>query len=221
MQGAQRSAELTRQLLAIGRSQPLEPVAADLNKLAKEFTGLLRRSLPESIDINVVECAGLWSATIDPVRLENAILNLALNARDAMRGSGKLTLETANVTLDEHYAAENVGIRPGPYVSIAMSDTGTGMSPEVLAHCFEPFFTTKGKKGTGLGLSSVYGFVRQSKGHITINSELGHGAIIRLYFPRAECSPHSRGPISFEAEKVNLDYSSGFIWEAGDRKHPW
>jgi signal transduction histidine kinase/CHASE3 domain sensor protein len=183
IEGAQRSAELTRQLLSFGRRQALEPVPTNVNDLATRMRDLLRRSLSHDIDIDVIEYPELWVAMVDPAHLENAILNLALNARDAMPGGGKLTIKTANVSLDESAADE---IEPGNYVLITITDTGTGISPDVLAHCFEPFYTTKGNKGTGLGLSSVHGFVSQSNGRIKISSRLGDGTAIYLYIPKCD-----------------------------------
>ena len=183
IEGAQRSAELTRQLLSFGRRQALEPVPTNVNDLATRMRDLLRRSLPHDIDIDVIENLELWLAMVDPAHLENAILNLALNARDAMPEGGKLTIKTANVSLDQFVANE---IEPGNYVLIAIADTGTGMSLDVLARCFEPFYTTKGNKGTGLGLSSVHGFINQSNGLIKITSRLGEGTTIYLYIPKCD-----------------------------------
>lgn len=200
IEGAQRSAELTRQLLSFGRRQALEPVPTNVNDLATSMRDLLRRSLPQEIDIDVIEDPDLWLAIVDPAHLENAILNLALNARDAMPGGGKLTIKTANVSLDRSVA----GVEPGNYLLITITDTGTGMSPEVLAHCFEPFYTTKGNKGTGLGLSSVHGFVNQSNGLIEISSRLGEGTTIFLYIPKydhRECDWQEKN--KFDQEEID------------------
>jgi len=183
---AQRGAELTQRLLAFSRRQALAPEAVDANQLLAGIEGLLRRALGEQVDIEVVRAAGLWPALVDPGQLENAILNLALNARDAMVGGGRLTIETANVCLDLDYTRLQGDVAPGDYVLVAVSDTGTGIPPEVLAKVFEPFYTTKDKsKGTGLGLSMVYGFVKQSEGHIKLYSEPGEGTTVKMYLPRS------------------------------------
>jgi PAS domain S-box-containing protein len=183
---AERAAELTRRLLAFARRQPLAPRAVDVNQLVIGVDGLLRQTLGEHVEIQLVRGAGLWRAAVDPAQLENALLNLAVNARDAMPQGGRLTIETANAQIDEDYAARHGDVTPGRYVQISVADTGAGMPPEVAARAFEPFFTTKEQgKGTGLGLSMVYGFVKQSGGHIKIYSELGHGTIIRIYLPQA------------------------------------
>jgi signal transduction histidine kinase len=183
---AQRGATLTRHLLAFARRQPLEPAPIDLTQTVPAMIPLLRRTLGEPIDVRYVETAGLWPALADPAQLESAVLNLALNARDAMPNGGRLTIELANKVLDEEYAKTHVEVTPGDYAMLAVSDTGTGMTPEVLARAFEPFFTTKTDgKGTGLGLAMVFGFTKQSGGHISIYSEPGEGTTVRLYLPRA------------------------------------
>jgi CheY-like chemotaxis protein len=183
---AQRGSDLTRRLLAFARRQPLAPQPFDANRLIAGMDTLLRRSLGEAIEIEIVRGAGLWSALADPAQLETAILNLAINARDAMPKGGRLTIETANAHIDQAYAALHPEVAPGQYVMIAVADTGTGMAPEVVARAFEPFFTTKAvDKGTGLGLSMVYGFVKQSGGHVKIYSEPGTGTTVKLYLPRA------------------------------------
>lgn len=182
---ASRAAELTSRLLAFARRQPLEPQRVDVNRLIGDMEELLRRTVTEDIEIEWIRAGGLWPAEVDPGQLESAVLNLAINARDAMPGGGRLTIETANSRLDDDYAAGNPGVAPGQYVMVSISDTGTGMPPEVVARAFEPFFTTKPSgKGSGLGLSMVYGFVKQSGGHAKIYTELGEGTTIRLYFPR-------------------------------------
>jgi signal transduction histidine kinase len=184
--GANRAATLTQRLLAFSRRQPLEPTSLDVNRLIAEMSELLHRTLGERITIETVLAAGAWRAFADAHQLENALLNLVLNARDAMPDGGKLTIEIANVHLDDDYAAQNAEIEPGQYVMLAVTDTGSGMSEEVAAKVFEPFFTTKEVgRGSGLGLSMVYGFARQSKGQVKIYSELGHGTTVRLYLPRA------------------------------------
>ena len=184
---AQSGAELTRRLLAFARRQPLQPKALDVNAFLGGLDGMLRRTLGEDIEIEYVRGAGLWPAMVDPAQLESAILNLCVNARDAMKGGGRLTLETANVHIDQVYADQHAEVVPGQYVLVAVSDTGVGIPPEHLARVFEPFFTTKEVgKGTGLGLSMVYGFVKQSKGHVKLYSEPGLGTTVRLYLPRAD-----------------------------------
>jgi PAS domain S-box-containing protein len=184
--GAQRAATLTQRLLAFSRRQPLDPKSLDINRLVTGMSDLLQRSLGENISIQTVLSAGLWRSFADASELENALLNLAVNARDAMPEGGKLTIETANALVDDAYAAaSNDEATPGQYVMIAVSDTGTGMSREVIAKAFEPFFTTKeAGQGTGLGLSQVYGFVKQSGGHVRIYSEANEGTTVRIYMPR-------------------------------------
>ena len=183
---AQRAAELTQHLLSFARKQPLQPQHIDINALIVETVKLLRPSLGERIDIVAALEDDAWPALVDPSQLTTALLNLAVNARDAMPDGGKLTLETGNVYLDEAYAAVNGDLHPGHYVMMAVSDTGSGMSAAIRDKVFDPFFTTKEVgKGTGLGLSMVYGFVKQSDGHIKIYSEEGHGTTIKLYLPRA------------------------------------
>ncbi len=183
---AERGAELTQQLLAFARRQPLDPKIIDINKLVKGFEGLLRRTLGEQIGIELVQATGLWKANVDAAQLESALLNLAINARDAMPNGGRLTVETMNARIDDDYAAVHEEVAPGQYVLVAISDTGTGIPKDVLTHVFEPFFTTKDVgKGSGLGLSMIYGFVKQSGGHVKIYSELGEGTVVKLYLPRA------------------------------------
>jgi PAS domain S-box-containing protein len=189
LQPAQRSVErgatLTRSLLAFARQQPLSPSATDLNSLARDMTELVRRTVPSNIVIEFSGGAGLWKCEVDGGQLQNALLNLVVNARDAMPDGGRLCIETANVDLDAAYVTQHPDVAPGPYVMLSVSDTGTGMPPEVVARVFEPFFTTKGVgKGTGLGLSMVYGFVSQSGGHVAIDSAVGKGTTLRLYLPR-------------------------------------
>jgi signal transduction histidine kinase len=185
LEGARRAAALTHRLLAFSRQQPLDPKPLELNRLVAGMSELLRRTLGEQIEIETVLAGGLWRAIADPNELENAVLNLAVNARDAMPEGGKLTIETANTALDEAYASSRQEVRPGQYVLISVSDTGAGMARELLSRVFEPFFTTKPVgKGTGLGLSQVYGFIRQSGGHVAIYSEPGEGTTVKLYLPR-------------------------------------
>ena len=184
--GAERAATLTARLLAFARRQPLDPKPIDAGRLVTNLADLLQRTLGETIALETVSGGGLWRLQADPGELENALVNLAVNARDAMPDGGRLTIETANAHLDEAYVARvPEPVAPGQYVLIAVTDTGTGMSPETLAQVFEPFFTTKDVgKGTGLGLSQVYGFVRQSGGHIRIYSEMGEGTTVKIYLPR-------------------------------------
>jgi PAS domain S-box-containing protein len=185
MRGARRAESLTQRLLAFSRQQPLDPKPLDLGRLVTGMSDLLRRSLGEQVTVETVLAGGLWRALADPNQLELAILNLAVNARDAMPNGGKLTLETANVYIDENYAATQAEVLPGQYVMLAVTDNGVGMTSEVKTKAFDPFFTTKDVgHGTGLGLSQVYGFVKQSRGHVKIYSELGEGTTIKLYFPR-------------------------------------
>jgi nitrogen-specific signal transduction histidine kinase len=183
---AERGAVLTHQLLAFSRQQPLAPSEVDVNQLVAGLEPMLRRTLGEHIEIAFVRGAELWPAMVDPTQLESALLNLCLNARDAMPRGGRLTLETANVTLDAHYADRHGDVTPGQYTMLAVADTGVGIDPAHLRRVFEPFFTTKEKgKGTGLGLAMVYGTLKQSGGHVDIDSEPGRGTTVKLYLPRA------------------------------------
>jgi signal transduction histidine kinase len=187
---ASRGADLTQHLLAFARRQPLQPRATDVNAMVVDAARLLRPTLGEQVEIESMLAHDSAPALIDPSQLSTAILNLALNARDAMPGGGKLTLETKNVFLDENYARQNSEVKPGSYVMIAVSDTGKGIPQNLLEKVFEPFFTTKDAgKGSGLGLSMVYGFVKQSNGHIKIYSEEGHGTTVKLYLPQAAGAP--------------------------------
>ena len=182
---SKRAALLTQRLLAFSRQQPLQPEAFDANKMVSGMSDLLRHSLGADVQLETVLAGGLWRTHADPNQLENIILNLAVNARDAMPDGGHLTIETQNAHLDERYAATNLGVSAGHYVMIAVTDTGTGMPAEVVEKAFDPFFTTKPVgKGTGLGLSQVYGFIKQSGGHVKIYTEQGHGTTIKLYLPR-------------------------------------
>jgi signal transduction histidine kinase len=182
----ERGAQLTQRLLAFARRQALDPKPVDVNQLVADMDPLLRRSLGDHIEIEFIRGAGLWPALIDPAQLDNALLNLCLNARDAMPDGGRLTIETGHAHLSNEYAEQNADVRPGQYVMLAVSDTGTGIPAEHLRRVFEPFFTTKAKgKGTGLGLSMIYGFVKQSGGHVSVYSEPGAGTTFRLYLPRA------------------------------------
>jgi PAS domain S-box-containing protein len=185
-EAAERGANLTKHLLAFARKQPLQPVELDVNALVLEAAKLLHPTLGEHIEITPLLAEDAWTALADPNQLATAVLNLAINARDAMPNGGKLALETSNVFLDENYASMHSEVTPGNYVMIAVSDTGTGIPPALLERVFEPFFTTKEVgRGTGLGLSMVFGFVKQSGGHIKIYSEEGHGTSVKIYLPRA------------------------------------
>jgi len=187
IRAATRGAELTQHLLTFSRRQPLRPQVIDLSELITGITDLLQRTLGETIQVETSSAEGLWRAEADPGQLENALLNLALNARDAMPNGGTLSVSTANAVLDENYAARHMGVTPGDYLLLTIKDTGSSMTPEVLEHAFEPFFTTKGvNEGSGLGLSMVYGFAKQSGGDVTIQSEPGHGTTVKLYLPRAQ-----------------------------------
>jgi signal transduction histidine kinase/CheY-like chemotaxis protein len=186
LKAVERAALLTQRLLAFSRRQPLEPRLIDANKLISEMAELFQRTLGETVALETVMAAGLWSISADPHELENSLLNLAVNARDAMPNGGKLTIETGNTYLDEAYVRQQVETLPaGQYVMIAVTDTGIGMDQATLERAFEPFFTTKEVgKGTGLGLSQVYGFIRQSSGLVRIYSEVGKGTTVKLYLPR-------------------------------------
>jgi len=186
MSGVERGAKLASSLLSFARRQPLEPKAVKISRLLANMEDMMRRALGEEIDIEMVVSGGLWTTEVDPAQLENAILNLAINARDAMDGAGRLTIEVSNAALDPHYCATHPEVAPGQYVLLAVSDTGSGMAQDVIEQAFEPFFSTKPEgKGTGLGLSMVYGLVKQSGGHVKIYSEVGEGTTIKIYLPRS------------------------------------
>lgn len=184
--GVARGAKLASQLLAFGRRQPLEPKVVNVSNFIRGMDDMLRRTLGAEIEVETVISGGLWNTLIDPGQVENAILNLAINARDAMDGRGRLTIEASNAMLDTDYCRLHADVNPGQYVLIAVTDTGSGIPPDVLGRVFEPFFSTKPEgKGTGLGLSMVYGFVKQSGGHVKIYSEVGEGTTVKLYLPRS------------------------------------
>jgi signal transduction histidine kinase len=236
----ERGASLTSQLLAFSRKQTLFPQMIDAGVLVGGMSNLLRSSLGETIEIKITGDDDLWPCEVDPSRLENAVLNLALNARDAMPGGGALTLGATNVSLDDDYAVAQTDLEPGEYVQVVVSDTGTGIPKDVIDHVFDPFFTTKEVgHGSGLGLSMVYGFVKQSGGHVTIYSEEGEGTTIKLYLPRSDKAeeqpeqgdqadvPEARGETVLVVEddpevrtlSVALLRSLGYeILEAGDGK---
>jgi signal transduction histidine kinase len=185
--GAQRAAMLTQRLLAFARRQPLDPRLTNVNQLLAGMPDFFRRTLGENIDLEVVGGAGLWQVEVDPGQMEASILNLVVNAKDAMAGKGKLTIETSNAFIDESYSQQNADIPVGQYVQLAVTDNGCGMSREVQEKAFDPFFTSKQPgQGTGLGLSQVYGFVKQSGGHVKIYSEAGEGTTIKIYLPRSD-----------------------------------
>ena len=203
MGASERGADLVKRLLAFARKQQLEPRSFNLNERLPEIVQLLKRTLGEAVRINTYAAADLWGALADPTQVDDAVVNLAINARDAMPDGGVLTIETANVFLDEDYASQHIDVNAGEYVMLAVSDTGVGMSPEVAARALEPFFTTKpAGQGTGLGLSQVYGFVKQSGGHISIYSELGHGITVKLYLPRS--NPSAALSEAAERDKAGL-----------------
>jgi len=209
LSGVERGARLASQLLSFGRRQPLEPRVVNVGRFIRGLEDMLRRTLGEAVEVETVISGGLWNTSVDPSQVENAVLNLAINARDAMDGHGKLTIEAGNAFLDADYCRQHDDVRPGQYVMIAVTDTGSGMPPEVLEKAFDPFFTTKPEgKGTGLGLSMVYGFVKQSGGHVVVYSEVGHGTTVKLYLPRsmqmesAAASAPVSGPIEGGNETV-------------------
>jgi signal transduction histidine kinase/ActR/RegA family two-component response regulator len=190
MEGAGRAASLVSRLLAYSRRQALAPAAVDPNQLVGEMSNLLGRTLGEGVEVETELAADVWFTFVDPLQLENAIVNLAVNARDALGGRGRMTIRTRNMTLDEDHVRAHPELAAGDYVLIAVRDFGAGMAPEVVARAFDPFFTTKGVgRGTGLGLSQVFGFVKQSGGHIGIESVVGEGTTVRLFLPRHEAAP--------------------------------
>ncbi|MEI9929994.1 MAG: CHASE3 domain-containing protein [Rhizomicrobium sp.] len=197
LSAAASGARLTSQLLAFGRRQALDPRSLNVGRVIQDMTNLLQRTLGEGVEVESIVAGGLWNTFVDRSQVENAILNLAINARDAMANSGKLTIEVANAFLDDAYALQHLEVTPGQYVMAAVSDTGNGMSAETISRAFEPFFTTKPEgRGTGLGLSQVYGFVKQSGGHIKIYSEIGQGTTVKLYLPRTRLPQESSGVLS-------------------------
>ena len=214
-EGARRAAALTQKLLSFARQQPLAPTRLDVNRAVANMSDVLIRTVGELIKIETVLAAGLWPAFADPSHVDNAIVNLVMNARDAMPDGGRVTIETANAWLDDDYVAQFGDVAPGQYVLLSVSDTGPGIPPDVLARVFEPFFTTKDVgKGTGLGLATIHGFVKQSKGHIRIYSEPGQGTTVKIYLPRLtdaslvaaapEIQEPSRTPYAHAGEVVLL-----------------
>jgi signal transduction histidine kinase/DNA-binding response OmpR family regulator len=208
LSGVSRGAKLAAQLLAFGRRQPLAPKVVNLGRFVRGLDDLLRRALGDGIEIETVVSGGLWNSLVDPTQVENALLNLAINARDAMDAHGRLTVEAGNAMLDDAYALHHPDVTPGQYVMLAVTDTGCGIPPEIMEQVFEPFFTTKPEgQGTGLGLSMVYGFVKQSNGHIKIYSEPGQGTTVRIYLPRVRdaediATEIDAGPITGGTETV-------------------
>ncbi|MET0266101.1 MAG: PAS domain S-box protein [Duganella sp.] len=207
-QAVDRGGKLAAQLLAFARRQPLKPMVTDLRKLIDSMDDMLRRAIGESVEVALSVEAGLWHTLVDPNQLENVLLNLAINARDAMQGQGRLTIELSNAELDTVFCQQHQELQPGQYVRLAVSDTGCGIAPDVVTHIFEPFFTTKPEgEGTGLGLSMAYGFVKQSGGHIQVYSEIGHGTTFKLYLPRSHANADSvqmaqQGPVSGGSETI-------------------
>ncbi|WP_253716898.1 CHASE3 domain-containing protein [Sphingomonas sp. AP4-R1] len=202
-EGAGRAATLTSKLLAFSRRQPLEPKILDPNKLVAGMSEMFRRTLGDNIRVETVLAGGLWSISADPTQLESALLNLAVNARDAMPDGGNLTIETGNAELDDAYARMHDEVTAGQYAVISVTDTGSGMTAAVIDRAFDPFFTTKEVgRGTGLGLSQVFGFLKQSRGHIKIYSELGHGTTVKLYFPRQLTATLSTATIPHGAAEI-------------------
>lgn len=209
LQAAEHGAELTKQLLAFGRKQALQPKVISMNDLVASFSALVRHTLGERIEITTVLAPQLWNVLVDPSQLQSALLNLAVNARDAMPNGGKLIVETQNVMLDEEYAAENPDVIPGDYVMVAITDSGEGMTQEIVARAFEPFFTSKESgKGSGLGLSMVYGFVKQSAGHVKIYSEPKHGTSVKIYLP---CADNNSSSMPFFTDKKNENDSAAHL----------
>lgn len=206
LDACQRGADLTRQLLAFGRRQTLKPAIVDVNRLVRGMVKLLTRTLGEGVRIELAEGDAVWPVLVDAAQLDAAVLNLAVNARDAMPNGGMLTIETSNTRIDDTSMPTRIDLSAGDYVVISITDTGTGMSPEILAHIFEPFFTTKEtNKGTGLGLAMVYGFVKQSGGHVTVYSEVGNGTVFRLYLPRAQHIAASANATEAAPESIKAD----------------
>ncbi len=217
-EAAEMGARLTSRLLAFARRSPHAPKTVDLNEQILGLTDILHRTLGETIDLSTAFSTRLWPALVDPVELEAAVINLVVNARDSMPGGGRLILETKNVSIDETYAAVEIGLKLGDYVQLSVSDTGAGMSDDVRARVFEPFFTTKETgKGTGLGLSMVYGFAQQSNGHISIYSEVGTGTTVNLYLPRHVGDGDVERPLTSEEPVEHAEEELILVVEDDDR----
>jgi two-component system cell cycle sensor histidine kinase/response regulator CckA len=214
---AERASNLTNQLLAFSRRQPAAPQVVDLNQVVRQIDKMLRRIIGEDIDLNVSLAPDLWPVMVDPAHMDQVIMNLAVNSRDAMPDGGKLTIETANVQLTEEYAAGHLGARPGQYVMMAVSDTGIGMDTATQARVFEPFYTTKEQgKGTGLGLSIVYGIVKQNAGGIMVYSEPAHGTVFKIYIPAVE-APVPAAPADFEDREAKPSEAAILLVEDEDQ----
>ncbi len=210
MDGSRRAAALTHRLLAFSRRQPLAPKAIDINRLIAGMSDMLHRTLGEVVTVEVAAAAGLWPALADANQLESALLNLAINARDAMQAGGRLIIETQNMYLDDVYAAAHADLQPGQYVQIAVTDSGCGMTEDVRAKVFEPFFTTKPQgQGTGLGLAQVYGFIKQSGGHVTIHSALDFGTTVKLYLPRPRREEAPSDPVAAAVQSYQAGSGHG------------
>ena len=221
LEGAQRAAVLTQRLLAFSRQQPLLPMIVDANALVSGMAELMRRSLGEAVRLETVQGGGLWRVAVDCGQLEQSIVNLAVNSRDAMGGDGRLTIETFNAALDDAYSDKHLDVPPGQYIVIAVSDNGSGMPPEVVARAFDPFFTTKPVgQGTGLGLSQVFGFVKQSGGHVKIYSEPGHGTTVKIYLPRyrGEALPQAAGGLPESKDAVPTGSANELILVVEDEE---
>jgi CheY-like chemotaxis protein len=208
---AERASSLTRQLLAFSRKQMLAPRVVNLNDVATENIKMLTRMIGEDVDLVMIPATNLWAVRADAGQIEQVIMNLAVNARDAMPSGGKFTIETSNVTLDEEYARFHAPLRPGDYVMVAISDTGAGMDAETQSHIFEPFFTTKGTKGTGLGLSTVYGIIKQSGGYIWVYSEIGKGTTFKIYLPRVASTGEAAAQVATPIQDHKVEPGSETI----------
>jgi PAS domain S-box-containing protein len=217
MRASERAASLTQQLLAFARRQPLQPKPVEINRLLSRWTELIRRTLPESISLRRIEDTEAGYAEVDPNQLENVLLNLAVNARDAMSNGGTLTIETSRAAIESHDSSVPFDLKPGDYVLICVSDTGSGMTQEVLERAFEPFFTTKPLgQGTGLGLSQVFGFVKQSGGNVKLYSRPGHGTTIKIYLPRMNSHAVTEENIRAEITKTTKRSESILVVEDND-----